>query len=248
MRCACLSAIGRRRTRRTTSTPRSQQECAAAIRRTTSSSRIPREAVLVQDKQEVMRCASRRRQSAGKVARVSSSTTNAPEITEFRKAVEQFKADLPAVLEALRAMIERAHKRNRQFRKAARRISQARAGDDQSEPHRSRRARDADPAHPHRRGFHRGLSRHAVSPGQQRRAGAVQAGGDFLHRRHQVPDARRAWSRTTPRSAPPPRRSPRTTRSRPSSKSSTRTSTRSTTPRPRTGSASSTRRTRSSAS
>lgn len=41
------------------------------------------------------------------------------EITEFRKAVEQFKADLPMVLEALRSMIERAHKREPEFRKAA---------------------------------------------------------------------------------------------------------------------------------
>ena len=29
-----------------------------------------------------------------------------PEIADFRKAVEQFKADLPAVLEALREMID----------------------------------------------------------------------------------------------------------------------------------------------
>ena len=41
------------------------------------------------------------------------------EITEFRKAVEQFKTDLPMVLEALRSMIERAHKREPEFRKAA---------------------------------------------------------------------------------------------------------------------------------
>ena len=49
----------------------------------------------------------------------SSSTTSATEITEFRKAVEQFKTDLPMVLEALRSMIERAHKREPDFRKAA---------------------------------------------------------------------------------------------------------------------------------
>ena len=41
------------------------------------------------------------------------------EITEFRKAVEQFKTDLPMVLEALRSMIERAHKREPDFSKAA---------------------------------------------------------------------------------------------------------------------------------
>lgn len=40
------------------------------------------------------------------------------EIAEFRKAVEQFKTDLPMVLEALRSMIERAHEREPDFRKA----------------------------------------------------------------------------------------------------------------------------------
>jgi hypothetical protein len=41
------------------------------------------------------------------------------EIADFRKAVEQFKADLPAVLSALRDMIEAAEKGNGKFRKAA---------------------------------------------------------------------------------------------------------------------------------
>ena len=43
----------------------------------------------------------------------------AAEIAEFRKAVEQFKDDLPDVLEALRSMIERAHEREPDFSKAA---------------------------------------------------------------------------------------------------------------------------------
>jgi predicted helicase len=42
-----------------------------------------------------------------------------PEVAEFRKAVTQFKADLPSVLESLRAMIERAHADNPAFRGAA---------------------------------------------------------------------------------------------------------------------------------
>ncbi|WP_397572897.1 type ISP restriction/modification enzyme [Silanimonas sp.] len=42
-----------------------------------------------------------------------------PEIAEFRKAVEQFTTDLPAVIEALRAMIESAQKTNAAFSKAA---------------------------------------------------------------------------------------------------------------------------------
>jgi predicted helicase len=40
-------------------------------------------------------------------------------IVDFRKAVAQFKADLPAVLKALREMIDAAEKRNDEFRKAA---------------------------------------------------------------------------------------------------------------------------------
>ncbi|HEY0306377.1 MAG TPA: type ISP restriction/modification enzyme, partial [Longimicrobiales bacterium] len=42
-----------------------------------------------------------------------------PEIAEFRKAVEQFTTDLPAVLDALRGMIDSAHGSNDAFRKAA---------------------------------------------------------------------------------------------------------------------------------
>lgn len=45
-----------------------------------------------------------------------------PEIAGFRQAVEQFKTDLPAVLNALRAMIERQQADNPAFRKAAKRF------------------------------------------------------------------------------------------------------------------------------
>jgi predicted helicase len=41
-----------------------------------------------------------------------------PEIAGFRAAVEQFKTDLPAVLQALREMIEREHEKNPGFRAA----------------------------------------------------------------------------------------------------------------------------------
>ena len=40
------------------------------------------------------------------------------EIAGFRAAVEQFKTDLPAVLGALRQIIERAHAGNASFRQA----------------------------------------------------------------------------------------------------------------------------------
>lgn len=41
-----------------------------------------------------------------------------PEIAGFRRAVEQFKTDLPAVLKGLRDMIEAQHQRNAAFRTA----------------------------------------------------------------------------------------------------------------------------------
>src|SRR5258708_36607933 len=42
-----------------------------------------------------------------------------PEVADFRKAVLQFQADLPEVLEALRAMIEKAQKESPAFHKGA---------------------------------------------------------------------------------------------------------------------------------
>ncbi len=62
-----------------------------------------------------------------------SSRNERPEIADFRKAVAQFKTDLPAVLEALRAMIECAEADNPAFRAAAVSFSQARARNDQSQ-------------------------------------------------------------------------------------------------------------------
>ena len=41
------------------------------------------------------------------------------EIADFREAVEQFKTDLPAVLEALREMIDARRRQQRRFRQAA---------------------------------------------------------------------------------------------------------------------------------
>jgi predicted helicase len=75
-------------------------------------------AVLVQEKEEVYRCPVDDVKGLEKLLDLFFDYERA-EITEFRKAVEQFKADLPKVLEALRSMIERAHKREPEFRKAA---------------------------------------------------------------------------------------------------------------------------------
>jgi len=76
------------------------------------------QAVLVQERQEVYRCPVDNVKSLEKLLDLFFQYER-PEITEFRKAVEQFKTDLPMVLEALRSMIEQAHKREPQFRKAA---------------------------------------------------------------------------------------------------------------------------------
>jgi predicted helicase len=76
------------------------------------------EAVLIQDKQQVMRCGVEDPAQLQKLLELFFAYER-EEIADFRKAVEQFKADLPAVLGALRDMIERAETDNDQFRKAA---------------------------------------------------------------------------------------------------------------------------------
>lgn len=76
------------------------------------------QAVLIQSKREVMRC------PVDDVAQLEKLLTlffgyERAEVSQFRKAVEQFKTDLPAVLQALREMIEQAHKENGAFRTAS---------------------------------------------------------------------------------------------------------------------------------
>jgi len=77
------------------------------------------QAVLIQNAREVMRC------PIDDVEQLERLLTlffgyQRPEIAEFRKAVTQFTTDLPAVLKALREMIDAAHADNAAFRKAAR--------------------------------------------------------------------------------------------------------------------------------
>ena len=76
------------------------------------------QAVLIQHREEVMRCAVDDVAHLEKLLKLFFGYER-PEIEAFRKAVEQFKADLPAVLGALRAMIEHAEKSTPAFRKAA---------------------------------------------------------------------------------------------------------------------------------
>lgn len=75
-------------------------------------------AVLIQNRREVMRAA------MNDVAELNRLLTRffayeRPEIEDFRKAVQQFKTDLPAVLEALRARIDAAYADNAGFQAAA---------------------------------------------------------------------------------------------------------------------------------
>lgn len=75
-------------------------------------------AVLIQNREEVTRCAMTDTDALEKLLKLFFSYER-PEIAEFRKAVEQFKADLPHVLDALRARIDEAFDSNEGFREAA---------------------------------------------------------------------------------------------------------------------------------
>lgn len=75
-------------------------------------------AVLIQHGQEVMRCSVEDVEKLEQLLKLFFGYER-PEIEAFRNAVAQFKTDLPAVLEALREMIEAAHKAEPKFRKAA---------------------------------------------------------------------------------------------------------------------------------
>jgi predicted helicase len=77
-------------------------------------------AVLIQNKQEVMRCGVE--ESALQKLLELFFSYEPEAILDFRKAVDQFKADLPAVLKALREMIDAAEKENDKFREASRRF------------------------------------------------------------------------------------------------------------------------------
>jgi len=74
--------------------------------------------VLIQHGEEVMRCGVDDVVQLEKLLKLFFGYER-PEIEAFRKAVEQFKLDLPAVLESLRAMIEKSLRDEPAFRKAA---------------------------------------------------------------------------------------------------------------------------------
>ena len=145
------------------------------------------DAILIQNREEVIRCAVDDVKALEKLINLFFRHER-KEIAEFRKAVEQFKTDLPAVLEALRAMIETAHAASAPFRKAAaaflvhaqETINPSLVEADVREMLIQHILTEEI--------FHHRLSGHAVSPRQQRRARALQAGSDVLHRQHQVQD------------------------------------------------------------
>ncbi|HEM7900401.1 TPA: N-6 DNA methylase [Burkholderia cenocepacia] len=74
--------------------------------------------VLIQHRQEVMRCDVTDVHALEKLLKLFFAYQR-PEIEDFRRAVEQFKTDLPAVLAALREMIERQYEDNAAFRRAS---------------------------------------------------------------------------------------------------------------------------------
>jgi predicted helicase len=77
-----------------------------------------KQVVLIQHGEEVMRCGVDDVAQLEKLLKLFFGYER-PEIEAFRKAVEQFKVDLPAVLESLRAMIEQSLRDEPIFRKAA---------------------------------------------------------------------------------------------------------------------------------
>lgn len=78
-------------------------------------------AVLIQNRTEFLRCSMTDTGALDQLLTLFFSYER-QEIAEFRRAVEQFKVDLPAVLEALREKIDDAYKSNETFQKAAQRF------------------------------------------------------------------------------------------------------------------------------
>jgi predicted helicase len=79
------------------------------------------QAVLIQNRNEVMRCSVEDVTLLEKLLQLFFGYER-PEVKKFRTAVEQFKTDLPEVLKALRRMIESAQRENPTFAKAAQRF------------------------------------------------------------------------------------------------------------------------------
>lgn len=83
-----------------------------------------RTAVLVQNKDEITRCDMTDPQALLRLVSLFFGYER-EEIREFRRAVEQFKTDLPEVLSALRAQIDEAYANNAPFQEAAQKFLRA---------------------------------------------------------------------------------------------------------------------------
>lgn len=77
-----------------------------------------RQAILIQDRVEITRCSVEDGKALERLLQLFFGYLR-PELVKFRHAVEQFKIDLPDVLQALRQMIDRAHDGNADFRQAS---------------------------------------------------------------------------------------------------------------------------------
>src|SRR5215207_3976355 len=75
-------------------------------------------AVLIQNREEAMRCPIEDTDALAHLLKLFFEYER-EEIADFQKAVRQFQTDLPAVLKALRDMIEEAHRDNAAFRAAS---------------------------------------------------------------------------------------------------------------------------------
>jgi hypothetical protein len=185
------------------------------------------EAILIQNRQEVIRCGVQDPVKLQKLLELFFGYERA-EIADFRKAVKQFKTDLPEVLKALRDMIEAAERDSDSFRKDALRF--LKHAQDTINP--SVTAADVREM----------LIQHVLT---EEIFSQVFDDSNF-HRQNNVAkelyalentfftgkvkhDTLAVLRPTTPRSRARPRSSPATTRSRTSSRPSTRTFTRSTT-------------------
>jgi hypothetical protein len=74
-----------------------------------------REAILIQNKEQVMRCGVDNAADLQRLLQLYFGYERA-EIAEFRKAIDRFTGDLPAVLAALRDMIDKTERGNAIFR------------------------------------------------------------------------------------------------------------------------------------
>ena len=115
--CGCRLAIGKRRTRRTISTPRSSIKLRRGYPQDNIIFEDSTQAVLIQSKREVMRCPVDDVSAVEKLLELFFGYERA-EIAEFRKAVEQFKTDLPAVLRGAARDDRVSPRDNAEFRQA----------------------------------------------------------------------------------------------------------------------------------